>query len=151
MKKILISLVLLVIIGVGVVFFAFDSIVKGGIETAGSRVLQTPVTVSSVGVSPLSGNGGIRELRIRNPEGFNEPYAMELGGLDVGVDVGSVFSDVVVIDHIVIDNPVITYETRIRTDNIRTLLANIGATGVVDRSPAGRVVASGLSSATSRC
>jgi hypothetical protein len=54
---------------------------------------------------------------------------MELGGLDVGVEVGSVFSDLVVIDHIIIDNPIITYETRITTDNIRTLLATLGGGG----------------------
>lgn len=139
MKKLLIALVILVVVGVGVVFYAFDSILKGGIETAGSRVLQTDVTVSSVGISPLSGNGGMRELRIGNPEGFNEPYAMELGGLDVGVDVGSVFSDVIVIDHIIIADPVITYETRIRTDNIRTLLANLGggSDGQADEAGAG--------------
>ncbi len=126
MKKLLISLVLVVVAGVGAAYYAFDSILKSGIEAAGSRVLQTEVTVSSVGVSPLSGSGGIRELRIGNPEGFNEPYAMELGGLDVAVEVGSVFSDVIVIESILIDAPVITYETRIRTDNIRTLLANLG-------------------------
>jgi hypothetical protein len=89
-------------------------------------VLQTNVTVGSVGVSPLSGSGGIQELRIANPEGFNEPYAMELGGLEVAIETGSVFSDVIVIDRIIIEQPVITYETRITTDNIRTLLQNLG-------------------------
>lgn len=126
MKKILIGLLVLIVLVVGGVFYAFDSILKGGIETAGSSVLQTDVTVGSVGVSPLSGSGGIQQLRIGNPEGFNEPYAMELGGLDVAIDTGSVFSDVIVIDRIIIEQPVITYETRITTDNIRSLLSNIG-------------------------
>ena len=126
MKKLLIGLVVLVVVIGGVVFYAFDSILKGGIETAGSSVLQTDVTVGSVGVSPLSGSGGIQQLRIANPEGFNEPYAIELGGLDVAIETGSVFSDVIVIDRIIIEQPVITYETRISTDNIRALLNNIG-------------------------
>jgi len=126
MKKIILAIVILLAVGIGALFIAFDSILKGGIETAGSSVLKTEVTVDSVGVSPLSGSGGIQNLRIGNPEGFNEPYAMQLGGLDVGIEVGSVFSDVIVIDHIVIEQPQITYETRIRTDNIRTLLDNIG-------------------------
>jgi len=126
MKKLLIGLVILIVVTVGVVFYAFDTILKGGIETAGSSVLQTDVTVGSVGVSPLSGSGGIQQLRIANPAGFNEPYAMELGGLDVAIDTGSVFSDVIVIDRIIIEQPVITYETRITTDNIRALLDNIG-------------------------
>ncbi|MBT8146045.1 MAG: hypothetical protein KJN90_04285 [Gammaproteobacteria bacterium] len=126
MKKILIGLIVILVIVVGGVFYAFDSLLKGGIESAGSSVLQTDVTVGSVGVSPLSGSGGIQQLRIGNPQGFNEPYAMELGGLDVAIDTSSVFSDVIVIDRIIIEQPVITYETRITTDNIRALLANIG-------------------------
>ena len=129
MKKLLIALLVLIVIAVGVVFYAFDSILKSGIETAGSTVLQTEVTVGSVGVSPLSGSGGIQQLRIGNPEGFQQPYAMELGGLDVAIETSSVFSDVIVIEHIIIEQPMITYETRISTDNIRTLLENIGGGG----------------------
>jgi len=134
MKKIIIGLVLFVAVAIGVVFFAFGSILKTGIETAGSSVLGTAVTVNSVGVSALSGSGGISDLRIGNPEGFNEPYAMELGSLDVKVNVGSVFSDTIVIDSIVIQRPEITYETRITSDNIRTLLENLSGGG--DQAPA---------------
>jgi hypothetical protein len=129
MKKAIIAFVLLLLVVVGVVFFAFDAILKGGIETAGSSVLDTEVTVNSVGVSPFSGSGGISELRIGNPEGFNAPYAMELGALDVNVNVGSVFSDTIVIDSIIIQRPEITYETRITSDNIRTLMENLGGGG----------------------
>ena len=134
MKKIIIGLVLFVAVAIGVVFFAFGSILKTGIETAGSSVLGTAVTVNSVGVSALSGSGGISDLRIGNPEGFNEPYAMELGSLDVKVNVGSVFSDTIVIDSIVIQRPEITYEERITSDNIRTLLENLSGGG--DQAPA---------------
>jgi len=127
MKKLLATIIVLAVAAAGGAFYAFDSLLKSGIETAGSRVLQTGVTVGAVAVSPLSGNGGIQELKIANPAGFSAPYAMELGGLDVGVEVGSVLSDVVVIDHILINDPVITYESRITTDNIRTLLGNLGS------------------------
>ena len=126
MKKLLITVVVLVVVVVAGVTFYFDAILKSGIETAGSSVLQTDVSVESVGISPLSGSGGIRNLQIGNAQGYEAPYAMELGGLDVSVDVGSVFSDVVVIDSIIIQQPVITYETRVTTDNIRALIANIG-------------------------
>jgi hypothetical protein len=141
MKKIAIGLVLVILLVVGVGFFAFDSILKGGIETAGSAVLKTDVTVDSVGISPLSGNGGIRELRIGNPEGFDSPYAMQFGGLDVSVNVGSVFSDVIEIDSIIIQSPEITYETKITTDNIRALMANIGGGGA--DAPAGETTGAG--------
>ena len=126
MKKLLIGLVFLILAAVGFLFYAFDSILKDGIETVGSSVLQADVTAGSVGVSPLSGSGVIRELRIANPEGFDEPYVMELGGLDIAIEPQYVFSEVIIIDRIIIDRPVITYETRISTDNFRTLLNSLG-------------------------
>ena len=126
-KKILISIVLLLLVVVGGVFFYFDSIVKNGIEVAGSQVLGTAVTVSSVSISPLSGSGSISGLKIENPEGFNSDYAIELESISVNINVSSVFSDVVEIESIVIVQPAITYETKITSDNIRTLLANLSS------------------------
>jgi hypothetical protein len=44
----------------------------------------------------------------------------------VSIDVNSVFTDAAEIESIVIMQPVITYETKIASDNIRTLLDNLG-------------------------
>ena len=46
MKKLAIALVVVILLVVGVGFFAFDSLLKGGIETAGSAVLKTEVSVA---------------------------------------------------------------------------------------------------------
>jgi len=127
MKKIFVGLLLLVAIVGGVGYFYFDSIVKSGIEVAGSRVLGTDVTVGSVGVSPLSGGGNISNFAIANPQGYEAEYAIELGELDVQLDVASVMSDVIVIDSILVREPVITYETKITSDNIRALMDNLPA------------------------
>ena len=43
----------------------------------------------------------------------------------VSIDVNSVFTDAAEIESIVIMQPVITYETKIASDNIRTLLDNL--------------------------
>lgn len=67
MKKLLATITVLAVAAAGAACYAFDSLLESGIETAGSRVLQTGVTVGAVAVSPLNGNGGIRELRIANP------------------------------------------------------------------------------------
>lgn len=124
-KKILLSLVVLLLLVGGGVFFYLDSIVKNGIEVVGSRTLGTAVTVDSVLVSPISGQGTISGLRVENPEGFDSQYAFELESVSVNLDVNSLFSEVVEIESITIMQPIITYETKITTDNIRTLLANL--------------------------
>lgn len=124
-KKILISLVFLILLAGGGLYFYLDTIVKSGIEVVGSSVLGTAVTVDSVSISPLSGQGSISGLRVENPEGFDSQYAFELESVLVNINVNSVFTDVAEIESITIMQPVITYETKITTDNIRTLLNNL--------------------------
>jgi len=124
-KKILISLVFLVLLVGGGLFFYLDSLVKSGIEVVGSSVLGTQVTVESVSISPLNGQGSISGLRVENPEGFDSPYAFELESVLVNINVNSVFTDVAEIESITIMQPIITYETKITTDNIRALMENL--------------------------
>ena len=131
-KKILISIVVVLVLAVGIAFFYIDSIVKNGIEIVGSEVLGTTVTVSSVSISPLSGNGTIRGLTIQNPEGFTSENIMQLGEVTVALNIGSLTSDVIEISEISVIEPLITYETKITTDNMRALLANLPSTADSD-------------------
>ena len=144
-KKILISLVLIVAVAVGAVVYYFDSLVKTGIETAGTQTLSTNVAVGSVSLSPLSGSGSIEGIVIDNPEGWEADTIFELGGVSVQLDPGSVMGEVVEIDSIVIDSPVITYETRITTDNVRDLISNIpgsgsGASSETEQGPGRQII-----------
>ncbi len=143
-KKVLISVVFLLLLVGGGLFFYLDSIVKSGIEVAGSSLLGTAVTVDSVLISPISGQGTISGLRVENPEGFDSQYAFELDSVAVNIDVNSLFSDVVEVESITIMQPIITYETKITTDNIRTLLANLPesepATGSPEAAESGQQV-----------
>jgi hypothetical protein len=134
-KKILISVVFLLLLVGGGLFFYLDSIVKSGIEVVGSSVLGTAVTVDSVSLSPLSGRGAISGLRVENPEGFESQYAFELDSILVSIDVNSVFTDAAEIESITIMQPIITYETKITSDNIRTLLDNLVEEGAVASDP----------------
>lgn len=128
-KKLLVAVLLLIVLAVGAVFYYLDSLVENGIEVVGTRVLGTQVAVDSVGLSPLSGSGSIAGLSIANPEGFSSEYAFELGQIDMQLNVGSLSTDTIEIDSIIIDSPRITYDTNLRDDNIRALLRNIGGGG----------------------
>ena len=128
-KKLLISLLLLIVLAVGAMFLYLDRIVTTGIEVVGSQVLGTEVTVASVAISPLNGSGSISGLEIRNPEGFDSDYIFQLEQVEVSLNAASLLSDVIEIESIIITQPEITYETRITTDNVRALLENIGGSG----------------------
>ncbi|MDX1490109.1 MAG: hypothetical protein R3332_02410 [Pseudohongiellaceae bacterium] len=126
------ALALFIVVGV-IVYFYYESAIKSAIEIAGSNALGTQVTVEGVSLSPLSGQGSITGLTVANPEGFEAPYAIELGELALAINVDSLFSDIIEIDSILVEGAHITYETRLVNDNIRTLLANIPTSeGVAD-------------------
>jgi hypothetical protein len=126
MIKKLLGTLLVLIIAAGVVFyFYYEAAITSAIEIAGSRALGTPIVVTGVSLSPLSGKGSIRGLSVANPEGFEAPYAIELGELALEINVDTLFSDVIEISSILVQEAHITYETTLVNDNIRTLLRNI--------------------------
>ena len=95
---------------------------------------RAAVTVYGVSLSPLSGQGSISGLRVENPEGFESQYAFELDSVLISIDVNSVFMDAAEIESIIMQ-PIIIYEARIASDNIRTLLANLGEGDVSSSDP----------------
>ena len=70
-KKTLIFVFFLLLLAGGGLFFYLDSIVKSGIEVVGSNLLGTAVTVDSVSLSPLSGQGSISGCELRTPRASN--------------------------------------------------------------------------------
>lgn len=129
LKKILISLVFVVLVlGVGILLY-LDSIVESGIEVVGSRVLGTGVTVTTVNLSPLNGAGSISGLSVENPGDFSADYIFELQDVSVDIDVASVMSDTVLIESVVLTEPTITYETRLVDSNLGALLDNLTTSG----------------------
>ncbi len=116
----------------------FDQLIRRGVEAAGSAALGTSVSVESASLSPITGRGSLQGLSIANVEGYEAPYAIALGSLDFAVSLPSLLSDVIEITRIEVTDAQVNYETRIVTDNIRELLANLPnatAAPVVEASP----------------
>ncbi|MBL6838683.1 MAG: hypothetical protein ISQ75_06365 [Puniceicoccaceae bacterium] len=128
-KKPLIGFALLTVIIVAVIYFAGSSVlnkgIKSGVETYGPRVTQTPVTLEDVQLSILSGSGMLKGLHVGNPEGYKSENIFALGQIDLKVNTRSVFSDKIIIDHIIIKRPAISYEKKLTTSNLKKLLENI--------------------------
>lgn len=124
-KGIVIGIPVVLIAVIVVFYFAFNSIVKNGIEAVGTKVLGADVVLQKVNISLFSGKVQLKGLVIGNPEGFQSESAFELGEVRVVVDLFSLLSNKIVIDEIVIDSPEITYETSGGKNNIEALLENI--------------------------
>lgn len=131
MKKALLfsvlGILLLAVIGL-VVFVAYlDAIVKAGIETVGPKVTGTTVTVESVQLSPLTGEGRVKGLVIGNPNGYQSKSAFKLGDARVKVDVRSALTDKLIIEEVVVDAPDVTYEVVVAESNIAKIQEHINA------------------------
>jgi len=124
-KGVIIGIPAVIIAGIIVFYFSFDSIVKKGVEAVGPKLLGADVVLQEVNISMFSGKGQLKGIVIGNPEGFQTESAFKLGEVRLAVDVASIFSDKMVIDEIVIDAPEITYETSGGQNNIEALLENI--------------------------
>lgn len=124
MRKIIIaaSLLLAVIAG-GVIylFLSIDSIVKTLIETVGSEVAGTKVSVGSVSIALSDGKAGISGLRVANPAGFSSNPAISLGAIEVAIDKNSVTKQPIVIKDIRIAAPTVAVEISPQGSNLLTL------------------------------
>jgi hypothetical protein len=130
MKKLLMlgGVVVAALVGVLVfVFSSLDSIVKKAIETVGSEVAGTNVTVSSVKISLSEGKGTISGLSIANPKGFSNEAAFRLGEISLALDTGSLAKDPVVVKEIVVAAPAVTYEITAGGSNLDALQKNVAS------------------------
>jgi len=139
-KLILAFLGLIVVLAVALFLFGSSLLNKGikkGVETIGPKVTQTAVTLDAVDISIFSGSGSLKGLNIANPQGYKSEYIFALGEIDVGIEIGSLMSDTIMIDRVIIRKPEISYETNLSTSNVKELLKNIEEfTGSSESAPA---------------
>ena len=105
-----------------------NHVIKHGVARTAPLVLGVPVTVDKVNVNLWKGRVTVRGLSIGNPEGFSTNAMFRMGHFFVDVNVASVFhsSRPIRINEIIIDAPVISYETgTIRKSNIDTFLERL--------------------------
>ena len=118
MKRVLIigGLVLVIVLTILIysVFMSLDMIVEAAIETYGSEVTQTSVTVEEVRINVTDGQGIVKGLRVGNPRGFTTDHAFRLGEIHLVLDVGTITKDPVIVKEIRIVKPAVTYELWLR-------------------------------------
>lgn len=148
MKRTLIgaaALALVAAVGIAVyVFVQLDAIVKRAIEAYAPDILQAKVDVAEVKLSPTSGAGMLKGLRIGNPKGFRAQDAATVGTIDIVLDPATVTKDVVLVKRIEVESPRLTYEEGSRGSNLDALQRNvtqyIGDTSPGERSASRKLI-----------
>ena len=121
MKKLKIT-GLIAILTIAGIFFAgtlyLDSIVKSAIQQYGPQILQVPVQVEDVSLSPFTGSGTVEKLTIGNPDGFESDYLISIGVLSIDMDITTLLSQHIIIEDLLLQNVHIIYERNSGTTNI---------------------------------
>jgi hypothetical protein len=136
--KIIVALLLLVAIGLAVSVYLLlnnlDGLVEDGIETYGSEMLQSNVSVGGVKISLTDGQGEITGLAINNPDGFSNAKAFAIDKAAINLDIDSLkglldqssSSALVVVDSIDISGARLLLEQQgVNKNNLQTLLDNV--------------------------
>ncbi len=148
-KKIILWLVIgvlaLIVVGVIVVGFSLDKIVKTGLETVGPKMTQTKLTVDSVNLSLLGGSAGINGLVLGNPDGFKTTQAISVGKAAVSIVPRSIMADKIIIHSVEVRAAEITFEGNpFGANNLKKIMDNVNETAGAsagtkpETSPAGK-------------
>jgi len=107
------ALVILLILGIGVYypFSSLDGIVKSAIETYGTEVAGSKVTVAEVKISLNEGKGTLKGITIANPPGFSSEPAFSLQEVTLDLDINSVSSNPFIIEDVRVISPHVRVET----------------------------------------
>jgi len=140
MKKIirlvLIAVVVLALLVVVGVHFFLDGAIKRGVETIGPKLTKTQVTLNNVSLSLLSGSGKMKGLVVGNPEGFKTQSAISVGNASLALQPKSLLADKVVVNSILFEAPEITFETDLKSVNLKKILSNVEeASGGSEKTP----------------
>ena len=144
LKWIVISVVVLILLIAGGIYYAFNyldwqGIVRNLVHEKGSEVVGTSVNIGKINLSLADGKGGVNNISVANPKGYSQDYIIKLDGVHVSVDVNSVKKlaqesikgtgskvKTVVINEIKVDKPEVTYELmNLNQNNVNDILANI--------------------------
>jgi len=121
---ILIPAGVLILIAV-ILTFTIDSIVRSAIESRGSDILQTELSVDNVSISLLSGSGSVEGLTIANPDEFEDGEALTISSIRMNLDVSTLLSDTVVVNELRIRDLDVNYRLKATGSNLGKLMDNL--------------------------
>jgi len=137
---IVLPLVILVVVVLLALFLVGNTVIKTGVEVAGTKALGVPVTVKNINLSIFRGKVMIQGLVVKNPPGYANDTLLELGEAVVSLDIGSLMSDTIKIQLVKLDGTKVTMEQKGLTNNLKEILDKLpkGAEEEAKAEPKGK-------------
>src|SRR5260370_41444640 len=92
-KRIILVLLLLVILGAVAIHFFLDAAIKRGAEAFGPKLAQVEIKLDGVNLFLLTGSCNVSGLVGGNPQGYKTPLAISIGEANLAVQPASLLSD----------------------------------------------------------
>lgn len=127
LKRILYIGALVILVVLLVVLLLKNTLVKMGVERGGEYATGQTTTLQSADLSIFGGSLGLNGLDIANPKGYSTPSLLKLGKTAVTVKTGSLLSNEVVVNEILIDGMEVTLEQQGLKNNLGEVLDVIKA------------------------
>ncbi len=125
-------LLLLIVLLTATFLFWLGPTVKILAEKIGSKALGAPVSVEKLSINPRKGTLVLTGFEIGNHDVFGYSNTVSLAEVSVAIDIGTLFSDTIIIEDILIDSPHFVYEQNRATDNITEYITNLFAFAKID-------------------
>ncbi|HEX5790375.1 MAG TPA: hypothetical protein VFY13_04440 [Luteolibacter sp.] len=104
-------------------------VVRRALERFGPEVLGAPIAVQDVSVAPHRGLVTLNGLTVGSPEGFKHPTVLEASSLQINFSLFSLLGDTIVVEDLLLEEPIITYERRKGRTSLQQLQRNAEANG----------------------
>jgi hypothetical protein len=126
LRIVLLAIVVLIVCIVVLIHLFGSSLLKTGIETAASKMLNVGVKIDDMDFSILGGKVSFQNLVIDNPPGYKHDRLLEVGDTRIAVRIGSLLEDTVNIKEIMLDNVNVVLEQRgITSNNLQDVIKSI--------------------------
>ena len=125
LKKILIYTSLTVILLLFILSMSLGFIIKASVNNFLPPLTGTDVSMESCSLNPFTGSVRIKKFIIGNPEGYQSKHAFKLNEVFVDIDMGSLSSDKIIIQTILVDGMEVSLETKMTETNIGVIKGNI--------------------------
>jgi len=123
--RILVALLVIIAAMMWLFFAQMGSVVKAGIEAAGTEALKVPVKLEKVSLSPWSGRASLGSLEIGNPEGFKTQHAVRIQQVDLVLDLDRSEEKLLVIKELILDGIEVNAESSSSGTNLARIIENI--------------------------
>ena len=125
LKKLVLTVIVLVAVGAAVAYFVRNLLVEKAVEAGSAYALGVDTELGSAALELGGGSLELNDFAVDNPEGFAEGRFLSLRRMMFDVDAGSVLDKNVVVDSFIIEGVTLNLEQIDRSGNDRVLLDNI--------------------------